>query len=197
MTQRAQLTGLLDRLAIDDLITGYARAVDDGDWPAYRALFTPDGRADYRGSGGIEGMAGDVSVWLEETMHLFPVRQHLIVNRQVHIESMDGEAGDGALVRADYINPMRLDTERGDSAAGGASARPDGIRPDPVRAASRRPDSVRLDGSGGALPAVPNLTSGGRYTFGLHRTDAGWRVHEVAVHEKWRRTSEDLVPQPR
>ncbi|MEU6082497.1 nuclear transport factor 2 family protein [Streptomyces sp. NPDC047108] len=169
MTQRAQLTGLLDRLAIDDLITGYARAVDDGDWPAYRALFTPDGRADYRGSGGIEGPAAGVSAWLEETMRLFPVRQHLIVNRQVRISSVDGEAGDSAEVRADYINPMRLDT-----------ARTDGERAD----------------AGHALMA-PNFTSGGRYTFGLRRTDAGWKVHEVVVHEKWRRASEDLVPHPR
>ncbi|MFG2191999.1 nuclear transport factor 2 family protein [Streptomyces sp. NPDC048639] len=172
MTQRAQLTGLLDRLAIDDLITGYARAVDDGDWPAYRALFTPEGRADYRGSGGIEGPAADVSAWLEETMLLFPVRQHLIMNRQVRIESVDGEAGDSALVLADYINPMRLDTE-------------------PIAAA--RPDVSEDE----ALPTAPNFTSGGRYAFGLRRTDAGWRLREVVVHEKWRRTSEDLDPHSR
>ncbi|MET8681628.1 nuclear transport factor 2 family protein [Streptomyces sp. NPDC004647] len=109
MTQRTELTGLLDRLAIDELITGYARAVDDGDWPAYRALFTPDGRADYRSSGGIAGAAAEVSGWLEEKMRPFPVRQHLIVNRQVRIESPDGSAGDNAVLRADYINPMRLD----------------------------------------------------------------------------------------
>jgi hypothetical protein len=159
MTQRAQLTVLLDRLAIDDLITGYARAVDDGDWQAYRSLFTHDGRADYRSSGGIEGPAADVSAWLEEMMRLFPVRQHLIVNRQVRIENVDGAPGDTAVLHADYVNPMRLDGRRD-----------------------------------GQHVTTPNYTSGGRYTFGLRRTEAGWRVHEVVVHEKWRRTSEDLVP---
>lgn len=84
MTQRVDLATVMDRLAVDDLITGYAAAVDDSDWTAYRALFAPDGRADYRGSGGIEGPAAEVADWLAETMTLFPVRQHLIVNRRVH-----------------------------------------------------------------------------------------------------------------
>ncbi|MEU8568177.1 nuclear transport factor 2 family protein [Streptomyces pathocidini] len=161
MTQRAELTGLLDRLAIDDLITGYARTVDDGDWAAYRALFTSDGRADYRSAGGIEGPAAEVAGWLEETMRLFPVRQHLILNRHVTIERVDGHAGDSAVLRAEYVNPMRLDAP----------------------------------GPEADQPTAPNFTSGGRYTFRLRRTDAGWRMHEVVVREKWRRTSEDRAAQ--
>ncbi|MFF8845318.1 nuclear transport factor 2 family protein [Streptomyces sp. NPDC015127] len=106
MTQRVDLATVMDRLAIDELITGYAVAVDDGDWNAYRALFTVDGRADYRGSGGIEGTADEVAGWLAETMRLFPVRQHLIVNRRVHLQDLGGYPGDSADVRADYINPM-------------------------------------------------------------------------------------------
>lgn len=88
MTQRVDLATVMDRLAIDDLITGYAAAVDDADWTGYRALFTPDGRADYRGSGGIEGPAAEVADWLAETLTLFPVRQHLIVNRRVDRKSV-------------------------------------------------------------------------------------------------------------
>ncbi|MFP1629264.1 nuclear transport factor 2 family protein [Streptomyces sp. 5K101] len=106
MTQRVDLATVMDRLAIDELITGYAVAVDDGDWNAYRALFTHDGRADYRGSGGIEGTADEVAGWLAETMRLFPVRQHLIVNRRVVLQDLGGYPGDSAEVRADYINPM-------------------------------------------------------------------------------------------
>jgi hypothetical protein len=30
---------------------------------------------------------------------------------------------------------------------------------------------------------------GGRYAFTLLRTDDGWRVREVIVQEKWRRTA--------
>ncbi|WP_405595927.1 nuclear transport factor 2 family protein [Streptomyces sp. NBC_01410] len=144
MTQRVDLATVMDRLTIDELITSYAVAVDDGDWDAYRALFTPEGRADYRGSGGIEGPAAEVADWLAETMRLFPVRQHLIVNRRLHIQDLGGYPGDRAELQADYVNPMRL--ESGD-----------------------------------------DFVSGGRYTFGLLRTDAGWRLRTVVIHEKWRR----------
>ncbi|MEU9254177.1 nuclear transport factor 2 family protein [Streptomyces sp. NPDC048270] len=108
MTQRVDLATVMDRLAIDEVVSGYAVAVDDGDWAAYRALFTPSGRADYGSAGGIEGPAGEVADWLEQTMKLFPVRQHLIVNRLVRLEVLDGSPGDRAEVRADFLNPMRL-----------------------------------------------------------------------------------------
>ncbi|MEU3919291.1 nuclear transport factor 2 family protein [Streptomyces sp. NPDC029004] len=147
MTQRVDLATVMDRLTIDELITSYAVAVDDGDWDAYRALFTPEGRADYRSSGGIEGEAAEAADWLAETMRLFPVRQHLIVNRRLHIQDLGGYPGDRAELQADYVNPMRL--ESGD-----------------------------------------DFVSGGRYTFGLLRTDAGWRLRTVVIHEKWRRAPE-------
>ncbi|MGW8952944.1 nuclear transport factor 2 family protein [Streptomyces sp. NPDC055709] len=110
MTQRVDLATVMDRLAIDEVITGYAVAVDDADWMGYRALFTPDGRADYRGAGGIEGPAEEVAGWLAETMRLFPVRQHLIVNRRVHLQDLGGYPGDRAEAQADYVNPMRLES---------------------------------------------------------------------------------------
>lgn len=144
MTQRVDLATVMDRLTIDELITSYAVAVDDGDWDAYRALFTAEGRADYRSSGGIEGLTAEVADWLAETMRLFPVRQHLVVNRRLHIQDLGGYPGDRAELQADYVNPMRL--ESGD-----------------------------------------DFVSGGRYTFGLLRTDAGWRLRTVVIHEKWRR----------
>ncbi|OEJ30998.1 hypothetical protein BGK67_06220 [Streptomyces subrutilus] len=102
------LATVMDRLAIDEVVSGYAVAVDDGDWAAYRALFTPSGRADYSSAGGIEGPAGEVADWLAQTMRLFPVRQHLIVNRLTRLEVLDGSPGDRAEVRADFLNPMRL-----------------------------------------------------------------------------------------
>ncbi|MFE1173854.1 nuclear transport factor 2 family protein [Streptomyces sp. NPDC058773] len=108
MTQRAEHSGLMDRLALDDLITGYAIAVDDGDWPGYLALFTPDGRADYRSAGGIEGSAEEMTRWLAEMLRQFAMRQHLIVNRRIAFARRDGASGDTATVRADYLNPMRL-----------------------------------------------------------------------------------------
>jgi hypothetical protein len=115
MTQRVELAAVMDRLAVDGLITDYAVAVDDGDWAAYRELFTSDGRADYRSAGGIEGEVGKVAAWLEESMRLFSMRQHLIVNRRLRFGVLDQDRGDTARVQADYVNPMRL-------AAGGAPA---------------------------------------------------------------------------
>ncbi|PBC80861.1 SnoaL-like domain-containing protein [Streptomyces sp. 2224.1] len=108
MTQRAEHSTVMDRLALDDLITGYAIAVDDGDWPGYRALFTPDGRADYRSAGGIEGGVDEITAWLGEMLQHFAIRQHLIVNRRITLVRLDGASGDSATVQADYFNPMRL-----------------------------------------------------------------------------------------
>ncbi|WP_240136265.1 nuclear transport factor 2 family protein [Streptomyces sp. MUM 178J] len=110
MTQRVDLTTVMHRLAVDDVVSRYAAAVDDGDWGAYRALFARAGRADYRSSGGIEGPADDVADWLAQTLRVFPVRQHLIVNRRVRLQDLGGYPGDSADVQADYLNPMRLDS---------------------------------------------------------------------------------------
>ncbi|MFE1314586.1 nuclear transport factor 2 family protein [Streptomyces sp. NPDC058755] len=108
MTQRVELATVMDRLAVDELVTEYAAAVDDGDWTAYRGLFTPDGRADYRSAGGIEGEAGRVAGWLAESLDLFAMRQHLIVNRRLRFGILEHDTGDTARVRADYVNPMRF-----------------------------------------------------------------------------------------
>ncbi|MFJ9019346.1 nuclear transport factor 2 family protein [Streptomyces sp. NPDC102259] len=154
MTQRVELAAVMDRLAVDGLVTDYAVAVDDGDWTAYRELFTSDGRADYRSAGGIEGDAGVVASWLAENLRVFAMRQHLIVNRRVRFGVLEQDTGDTARVQADYVNPMRLAAGQDDSAAG-----------------------------------APDFVCGGRYSFGLLRTDDGWRVREVVVREKWRRVS--------
>ncbi|MFJ9740906.1 nuclear transport factor 2 family protein [Streptomyces sp. NPDC101166] len=159
MTQRVELATVMDRLAVDGLITEYAAAVDDGDWAAYRELFTSDGRADYRSAGGIEGDAGKVAAWLAESMRLFSMRQHLIVNRRLRFETLEQDRGDTAHVLADYLNPMRL---AGDAA---------------------RSDDTDCDASSGP----PDFVCGGRYSFALLRTDDGWRLREVVVAEKWRR----------
>lgn len=145
----------MDRLAIDGLITEYAVTVDDGDWAAYRELFAPDGRADYRSAGGIEGDATQVAGWLARSMELFPMRQHLIVNRRVRFGYLEQDTGDTSQVQADYITPLCF--------AGSD------------------------DGS-----TAPDFVCGGRYTFALVRTYDGWRLHEVVVQEKWRRTPRGL-----
>src|SRR5205807_2257008 len=44
---------LSDRLAIQDLMTLYAMAVDGRDWRLYRSVFTPDAVIDYSDAGGF------------------------------------------------------------------------------------------------------------------------------------------------
>jgi hypothetical protein len=160
MTQRVELAIVMDRLAVDEVITEYAVAVDDGDWEAYRKLFAPDGRADYRSAGGIEGNAQQIAEWLAESMKLFPMRQHLIVNRRIRFGALDQHTDDTARVQADYVNPMRFTHDDAH-------------------------DDKEGDGS-----TAPDFVCGGRYAFGLLRTDDGWRLTEVVVEEKWRRLPE-------
>ncbi|MFC9682011.1 nuclear transport factor 2 family protein [Streptomyces sp. NPDC056948] len=122
MTQRVELATVRDRLAVDELITDYAVAVDDGDWEAYRGLFAPEGRADYRSAGGIEGEATTVAAWLAESMRLFTMRQHLIVNRRVRFGIWEQDTGDTAQVQADYVNPMATAGPAPDFVCGGRYA---------------------------------------------------------------------------
>ncbi|MET9556525.1 nuclear transport factor 2 family protein [Streptomyces sp. NPDC006645] len=144
MTQRVDLATVMDQLAIDEVISGYATAVDDSDWPGLRALFTPDGRADHRAAGGIEGPAAEVADWLAGVLGRFPVRQHLIGNRRLTFQDGGGYPGDRAEVRADCLTTM-------------------------------------FPESGEVTCAIS------RYTFGLSRTDDGWRLHQVVAREQARR----------
>lgn len=174
MTQRVELAAVMDRLAIDSLITEYAVTVDDGDWDAYQRLFTPDGRADYSSAGGIDASAADVAGWLAGTMGLFPMRQHLIVNRRLRFGTLDQDIGDTADVQADYVNPMRFATRRGGSTVDSGDTGEVG-------------EGTDRDGT---ESSAPDFVCGGRYAFTAERTHQGWRLRQVTVQEKWRQVQE-------
>ncbi|MFF2522765.1 nuclear transport factor 2 family protein [Streptomyces liangshanensis] len=110
MTQRVELATLLDRLAIDEVITSYAVAVEDADWPGFLALFAPEGRADHTGAGGIEGTADQVAGWLADELGPFSVRQLLLVNRRVRFQDADGYPGNHAELTAGYLSPLRRES---------------------------------------------------------------------------------------
>jgi len=93
---------LLDRFAIDDLLTRYTMAVDAADWDLLDTVFTPDARIDYTSAGGIAGSRAQIKEWLALALAAFPVRQHLLGNKRVTID------GDTAAVRAYFFNPMYL-----------------------------------------------------------------------------------------
>ncbi|MEU1215305.1 nuclear transport factor 2 family protein [Streptomyces sp. NPDC005791] len=116
MTQRVALATVMDRLSIDAVITDYAVALEDGAWADYGALFTPDGRADYRQAGGAEGAATEAARWLAESLRLSPARQHLIVNRRLDLQDLGGYPGDRARVRADYLSSTGPEAWDGESA---------------------------------------------------------------------------------
>lgn len=91
---------IADRIAIDDLLTAYAVAVDERDWDAVRACFTPDARLDYTTFGAPDGPLEDVIAWIAKMIAPFEMTQHHVTNRRVVID------GDSATVVAYLINPM-------------------------------------------------------------------------------------------
>ena len=91
-----------DRLEISDLLTRYAHAVDTKDWDTYMTVFTDDATVDYTAAGGEKGTAAEMRTWLENTMAMFEMTQHLISNEDVVID------GDTATVRAMFYNPMKF-----------------------------------------------------------------------------------------
>ena len=101
------VTRLADRLAIDDQLTRYCRAIDSGDWDLLDGVFTPDAVLDYTSSGGIRGVYPDVKAWLAQVLPLFPIRQHYVTNREVEF------AGDTAKSQAYLYNPMGRRREDG------------------------------------------------------------------------------------
>jgi len=115
MTDRYSLREVADRIEIDDLLTRYAMAIDDGDWDALDSVFMPEATIDYTSAGGIRGTFPEVKAWLEKALAPFPVRQHVIANKRVVID------GDRATVRAYFFNPMLLNLADGSrrSAPGG------------------------------------------------------------------------------
>ena len=79
------LQELSDRIEIDDLLTRYAVGVDRKDWDLWETCFTPDAFIDYRAFGGTSGSVKEVRAWLEKTMKIFPMSQHMTINREVAI----------------------------------------------------------------------------------------------------------------
>jgi hypothetical protein len=94
------LAALADRVAIDDLLTRYATAIDGIDWDLLDTVFTPDAHLDYRSASGIAGPYPEVRTWLSEVLPaVFEVTQHLVLNRIVAVD------GDTARARSAFSNP--------------------------------------------------------------------------------------------
>ena len=82
-----------DHLAIQDLATSYAHAVDDGDWDRWEALFTPDARIDYTAAGGIAGTPAELRAWMPGAMAVFTFSLHTTATHEIRFTGPDAAAG--------------------------------------------------------------------------------------------------------
>jgi len=82
-----------DHLAIQDLATAYAYAVDDRDWARWEALFTTDARVDYTAAGGIAGTAAEVAAWMPGAMAVFTFCLHTTATHEIRFTGPDTAVG--------------------------------------------------------------------------------------------------------
>lgn len=82
-----------DHLAIQDLATAYAYAVDDRDWVRWEALFTPGAQVDYRSAGGIVGTAAEVAAWMPDAMAAFTFCLHTTATHEIRFTGPDTATG--------------------------------------------------------------------------------------------------------
>jgi hypothetical protein len=91
---------LSDRLAINDLLIRYTRAIDTKDWNLLDTCFTPDADVDYTATGGVAGKYPEVRAWLAKALTPFPITVHYVTNSIVNLD------GDRATARTLVFNPM-------------------------------------------------------------------------------------------
>lgn len=82
-----------DLLAIQDLSTSYAHAVDDRDWVRWEALFEPGALIDYRSAGGIAGTPAEVAAWMPDAMAVFEFCLHTTSTREIRFTGADTARG--------------------------------------------------------------------------------------------------------
>jgi SnoaL-like protein len=84
---------LEDRALITDLVVAYAFAVDERNWQAFEALFTPDAHIDYRSAGGIAGTPAEVAAWMPQAMSLFTWTLHSVLTHRLAAAGPDAVTG--------------------------------------------------------------------------------------------------------
>jgi len=84
---------LADHLAIQDLATAYAYAVDDRDWQRWEALFLPDALVDYTSAGGIAGTPAEVGAWMPGAMSVFVFCLHTTSTHEIRFTGPDRAVG--------------------------------------------------------------------------------------------------------
>ncbi|WP_298287658.1 nuclear transport factor 2 family protein [Novosphingobium sp.] len=101
------LQEISDRLEIQDLFARYSFAIDERDWDALDAIFTPDAQIDYTETGGAKGTYPEIKAWLPDALERFPMFQHMVATTKLDI------TGDEARSRTILFNPMTHRAEDG------------------------------------------------------------------------------------
>jgi len=96
---------LTDRLEITEALARYAYGIDDRNFDAVSAIFTPDAHLDYAASGGPVADRDKVIAWIESGMGVVGPSQHLVTNVVVELD------GDEATSRCLLFNPMIMPLE--------------------------------------------------------------------------------------
>lgn len=96
------LTDIIDRLEIQQLLVDYATAIDQRRFDDLDRIFTPDAYIDYRAMGGIDGVFPEVKAWLAKVLPDFGAYYHLLGNFDIRVE------GDTATARTACFNPMQF-----------------------------------------------------------------------------------------
>lgn len=94
------LQEISDRLEIQDLLARYCFAIDERDWDALDAIFTPEAEIDYSETGGASGSFAQIKAWLPGALARFPAFQHMVATTRLDI------TGDTATSRTILFNPM-------------------------------------------------------------------------------------------
>jgi hypothetical protein len=84
---------LADQMAIQDLATAYAYAVDDRDWTRWEALFLPDAQIDYTAAGGIAGSPAELAAWMPGAMAVFTFCLHTTSTHEIRFTGPDRASG--------------------------------------------------------------------------------------------------------
>jgi len=82
-----------DHLAIQDLATAYAYAVDDRDWQRWESLFLPDALVDYTSAGGVSGTPAEVAAWMPGAMAVFAFCLHTTSTHEIRFTGPDRADG--------------------------------------------------------------------------------------------------------
>lgn len=84
---------LADVIAIQDLATSYAHAVDDRDWQRWEALFLSDAHIDYTSAGGIAGSPAELVAWMPDAMAVFAFCLHFTSTHEIRFTDADRATG--------------------------------------------------------------------------------------------------------